>query len=519
MPNLTRLRRELVVVTRTGVMSGGPGHAGAPAFALHAEAVASLSEIIRQKGGALRPHFGLSARRLQALSFALASRDPQVPGALSRYYRVDAADEQLESIAASLYGHAEVQSVFLKPSAEPPTILNAMAPSAAEPPSETPDFTERQNYLDPAPGGVDARYAWSLPGGAGDRVSIIDIEGEWRFSHEDLVDNEGGVVGGTPPGDLGWRNHGTAVLGVFHGGKNGFGVTGICPNANVRGISVFNDGASAAVRAAADLLDAGDIILIELHYPGPRFNFQPRDDQRGYIPAEWWPDTFEAIRYATQKGVIVVEAGGNGAENLDDPLYDINPPAPYGPFPSTWSNPFRRTPLDSSAIVVGAGAPPQGTHQHDWGPDRSRLDFSNYGAIVDVQGWGREVTSCSYGDLQGGDNEDLWYTDQFSGTSSASPVIVGVLGALQGALRAAGQPLLTPNSARAVLRGSGSPQQDGAAGPATQRIGNRPDLQVFIRQLIPNAPQAVSQPTVTAAQTININIGDTKVARIVNINL
>ena len=33
------------------------------------------------------------------------------------------------------------------------------------------------------------------------------------------------------------------------------------------------------------------------------------------------------------------------------------------------------------------------------GPDRSRLDFSNFGKAVDVQGWGREVTTCGYGDL------------------------------------------------------------------------------------------------------------------------
>jgi hypothetical protein len=49
------------------------------------------------------------------------------------------------------------------------------------------------------------------------------------------------------------------------------------------------------------------------------------------------------------------------------------------------------------------------------GPDRSRLDFSKFGKAVDVQGWGREVTTCGYGDLQGGNNEDFWYTDQFSG--------------------------------------------------------------------------------------------------------
>ncbi|MEK8170065.1 hypothetical protein NKH77_10840 [Streptomyces sp. M19] len=41
----------------------------------------------------------------------------------------------------------------------------------------------------------------------------------------------------------------------------------------------------------------------------------------------------------------------------------------------------------------GAGAPPPGTHGRDHGPDRSRLEFSNYGMRLDAQGWGREVTT------------------------------------------------------------------------------------------------------------------------------
>jgi hypothetical protein len=147
------------------------------------------------------------------------------------------------------------------------------------------------------------------------------------------------------------------------------------------------------------------------------------------------------------------------------------------------------------------------------------LDFSNYGSMVDVQGWGREVTTCGYGDLQGGDNEDLWYTDQFSGTSSASPIVVGVLGCLQGALRAAGKPLVTPGAARQLLRNSGSPQTPEPANPILRRIGNRPDLRQMIQQLIPGLSQNPTALQPSAVQTININFGGAKISRIVNINL
>ena len=63
------------------------------------------------------------------------------------------------------------------------------------------------------------------------------------------------------------------------------------------------------------------------------------------------------------------------------------------------------------------------------------------------------MTTAGYGDLQGGSNEDLWYTDSFSGTSSASPIVVGALGCIQGVLRAAGRIPLSPARARELLRG------------------------------------------------------------------
>lgn len=320
---------------------------------------------------------------------------------------------------------------------------------------------------------VPSIYAATVRGGRGLGVGIIDIEGAWRFSHEDLRQNQGGVAGGTPSDDPGWRNHGTAVIGVFGGDLNGFGITGIAPEARTRGISIFGStGTAGAIRQAAQLSNKGDIILIALHRPGPRFNFMAPQGQRGFVAIEWWPDDFDAIRYAVMRGVIVVSAGGNGAENLDDALYNTPPRG----FPATWRNPFNRSLADSGSIIVGAGAPPPGTHGRNHGPDRSRLDFSNFGSAVDAQGWGREVTSCGYGDLQGGSNEDLWYTDQFSGTSSASPIVVGAIACVQGLLRARQRPVLSPTSARALLRSTGSPQTDVPGRPRTQHIGNRPNL-------------------------------------------
>jgi hypothetical protein len=55
--------------------------------------------------------------------------------------------------------------------------------------------------------------------------------------------------------------------------------------------------------------------------------------------------------------------------------------------------------------------------------------------------------------------------------------VVGAIACLQGHRRATNQPVLTPAQARQRLRATGSPQQDAPGRPATQRIGNRPNLQ------------------------------------------
>lgn len=65
-------------------------------------------------------------------------------------------------------------------------------------------------------------------------------------------------------------------------------------------------------------------------------------------------------------------------------------------------------------------------------------------------------------------------------------VAVGIVDAVvKGVLRAHGRIPLSPARAREVLRSTGSAQQAAPNRPATQRIGNRPNL----RQLIPLARQ------------------------------
>jgi subtilisin family serine protease len=427
---------------------------------VHVKLAPAASAGILAGAGAARPLFDRPAAALARDRVAAERRSGERQPDLGRWWRVPVSGDRARAaaVARRLAAAPGVERAFVEPFIEPAALREQTAergPSDRSCPVETPSYEPYQGYLVAAPAGIDAPAAWARPGGRGAGVRVADVEGAWNAAHEDLPGERMIDAGGRSMRGRGWEAHGTAVLGVLAARRNGIGMTGIAADLEQLIVASIGDiGAAAAIDRAQARLRPGDMLLIELHGIGPRGR---------WLPVEYWDDVYDAVRVATGRGVIVIAAAGNGGEDLDHPEYRGR---------------FDRAARDSGAILVGAGAPAAPGFV-----DRSRLAFSNYGGRVDAQGWGRMVATLDYGDLQGCDAHERKYTQQFSGTSSASPVVVGAAALIQGVRLAAGGEPLAPRAMRALLSATGSPQTDGPSGPATQRIGPRPDLAAALESL------------------------------------
>ena len=223
------------------------------------------------------------------------------------------------------------------------------------------------------------------------------------------------------------------MLGELISTNDSLGVTGIAHGAGIGLVNANNTGdgydLADSIDTAAAALGPGDVILIEQQTAGA--NGGCGSDQVGCVAVEWVQAYYDAIVSATSAGIIVVEAAGNGNEDLGDT-------GDYG-------SPFPDGRADSGAIIVGAGAAPG-----CGSPARGRLSFSTFGPRVNVQGWGQCVVTTGYGDLQGASMSSDAYTDTFGGTSSASPIVTGAAAILSSVAQQQGV-TWTPQQVRARL--------------------------------------------------------------------
>lgn len=399
-------------------------------------------------------------RLLELERKAIASQLPPF-NSLTSYWRLDCRglETPLEELVRTLQQMPEVELAYLEEAVLDPVVDDS---------NDT--YAGGQDYLDAAPVGIDARWAWTQLNGEGAGVGFIDLEQGWFLSHEDLTaksptlifnDNRDGV--GTYKGD-----HGTAVLGEVVGIDNTVGVVGIAPAVSwVRVVSHYEAATGTALHvadaivAAIDVMAPGDVLLLEV--------------QRSYLPTETDAGDFDAIRLATALGIVVVEAAGNGNFDLDawtdgGGLQLLNRADPN----------FR----DSGAIMTGSCA---SALPHNRYVGCGLGCGSNYGSRIDCFAWGENITSAGYGDLDPGTGDNTTYTDTFGGTSGASPMITGAALILQGMHQATtGGARLSPLQMRAILSdpATGTLQGGGVAG----NIGVMPNLRSIIENTLGLVP-------------------------------
>lgn len=404
---------------------------------------------------------GVAVKQLMELERKAQNSEFSPLRSLSNYWRLDYRNyegslEELAKVFSNLHG---VDFAYQELSVTDP-FINAGDDT----------FSAQQGYLNAAPTGIDARWAWTQIDRPGEGVGFIDLEQGWIPTHEDLAglsptllfnDNRDGV--GTYNGD-----HGTAVLGQVVGIDNGRGVVGIAPFVDyVRMVSHFEAGTGTALHvadaivAAITNMNAGDVLLLEV--------------QRNFLPTEVDAADFDAIRLAVANGIIVVEAAGNGNNNLDN-----------------WTNGGGLTILnrtsanftDSGAIMVGASLSPL---------PHNRAGFSNFGSRIDCFAWGENIVTCGYAARSGGSlgndatgTRDDDYTSTFGGTSGASPIIVGAALVIQGLYRDTTSTILSPTQMRALLTNPATGTAQG--GGVTGNIGIMPNLRAIIEDTLDLVP-------------------------------
>ena len=391
---------------------------------------------------------------------------------LAAYWRLDTRHLErgrLEELIRALQEFPEVSLAYVDPPVSiPVTPSNDL-------------LVKRQRYLNKAPTGIDAKWAWTQVGGSGSGVRVVDLEGGWH-THVDLPAVQ--LLPGVSvevDGDIACR-HGTMVLGIIVSLDNTKGGVGIAPDAtisvashwrsNPQGGSTpvnpnacsrpsdFSLGGHVADTIASLLphLAPGDVLLLEIQREHPTLAALLA------LPTEIVQADFDAIEIATNLGIVVVECAGNNGENLDQfPKLDRN----HAQF------------KDSGAIMVAgcdAKVSTKIVSKATLTKPAKKLKGhkpwigSNVGSRIDCHAWAEKVATTGLDSSLGS-----IYVKTFGGTSAAAAIVAGAVAVVQSARKANNQAPLSPKQMRDVLRSTGTPQY-----PSTKNIGTMPDLKKAI---------------------------------------
>ena len=422
---------------------------------LEENGVVPWEELVRTFGEVrLIPLFtALEPDDISVLQKKATESDPEYNGDnLLRFWRIDAPhDADLDAIVKVVSQWQAVKSAYVDRPAPDPVVMADDDPRSAN-----------QMYLDAAPDGIDAEYAWGFIGGDGQGQTLIDMERGWTFDHEDLVDHGVTLIHGQVRDAS--RSHGTSVLGQICAVDNTVGCIGIAPAIErVDAVSYWMSNRPDAILAAIANLEFGDVLLLEAQVWVP--NGTP-----GLLgPIEVLDADYEAIRLASALGIIVVEAGGNGTNNGSAPALDLDTYTNSAGLAILWRDDSNTDFRDSGAIIVTAAT---STAPH------TRRDYGPFGERIDCYGWSQNIDTLR---SNSSGATDL-YTTSFGGTSGASPIVAGAAILVQGIAEHNFGFRLSPGQMRAVLSDPGINTNPDTSEPTN--IGTMPDLHSIIDNVL-----------------------------------
>ncbi len=273
------------------------------------------------------------------------------------------------------------------------------------------------------------------------------------------------------------NGHGTHVATTIAGRVNGIGIAGVAPEATIVALKActiagfcFADSVAAALRYAGD--QGLDVVNLSLFADPYLYYCANEAGQRAILK-----DLQDAARYAQQRGVVVVVAAGNEAQDLGHPtIDDISPDwPPDSAIEREVRNNCRVAPAELPGVVSvsasgvntlasysNVGSPVDVTAP---GGDASQTPGTTFGRGRVLAGWSSTDATGFWEALAGvnravesGGGRYAWV----SGTSMASPHVAGVA-----ALIRQMHPDMPPGAVAALLRSSATPLACPATWPAS----------------------------------------------------